>query len=175
MPEKPGKSSARLRATAVVVGFAVLTALSGCGGSDEKFTTSEADRAISTLNSIQRLVSNGRCEAAAKAANRLAVQSTHVNEDRPELGEAWAGSVAQLQRLLTRECVEIEPMSPTPSVTEPTGATETPAQPEPTAPTDNGDNTDNTDNGDGGAGQDNGGGNEPDTPADNSGGAGPGT
>lgn len=165
-----------MRLTAVLLGLALATALSGCGSSDEKFTSGESERALTQLSSIQRLVANGRCEAAAKAANKLAVQSTHVNEDRPELGEAWAGSVAQLQRLLTRECVEIEPMSPTPAVTEPTGATETPVTPEPTSPTDEGNNTDNTDNGTGGAGggdnTDNG--TDQESPGDNSGGAGPG-
>ena len=46
--------------------------------------------------------------------NALAVQSTHINEDRPELGEAYASSVARLQTLVERECVEIKPDSPTP-------------------------------------------------------------
>lgn len=165
-----------MRTAVVVLGLVALTSLSGCGSSDEQFTTGEANRAIAQLNSIQRLVADGRCEEAAKASNRLAVQSTHINEDRPELGEAWAGSVAQLQRLLTRECVEIEPESPTPEVSEPTGATETPTVPEPTAPTDEGDNTGDGDTGDGGAGgQDNGTDNgQQEPPADNSGGAGPG-
>lgn len=168
--------------------LAVLVA-SGCGGKNEKFSQGEADRALTALDALEADIDDGRCQDAARQVNRLAVQSTHVNEDRPELGEAWASSVARLNQLVVRECIEITPTGPTPEVTsdtgptdnEPTGPTE-PVKPDGGSQPDAGDQNGGQNNGQNGGGQtppdtgngtdNNGGNSEP--PAD-SGGAGPGT
>lgn len=182
MPRKPGNTSSFARLLAAILTGAALAVISGCGASDETFTSGEADRALAALDAVQQYVEEGRCEKARTYINRLAVQSTHVNDDRPELGEAWASSVAQLNRLVVRECVEITPEGPTPEVTPETGPTDNGGGTEPTEPA--GGNTDNggggnlpdggnTDNGTDQGGQGGGGNNTP--PPDNSGGAGPGT
>lgn len=110
---------------------AALAVVSGCGSADETFTAGEADRALAALDAVQEYVDEGRCNSAESRVRALAVQSTRVNSDRPELGEAYASSVARLQELVARECVEISEPEPTEEVTEATG--ETPATPEPTA------------------------------------------
>lgn len=172
---------------ALVVALALT--MTGCGGSNQQFSTAEADRALAALDAIQEYVDAGRCQRAAKRVNQLAVQSTHVNSDRSELGEAYASSVARLQALVTRECVEIMPTAPTTEVTAATGSTGTNDGPTPVEPTgggndtpvtpDNGNGNGNGNgdgNGNGGANGNNGGQNQtPASPPDNSGGAGPGT
>ncbi len=123
-----------------MLALACVLALSGCGGSDENFNRGEVSRAVDALDSIENFVADGRCDAARRRSNALAIQSTHVSEDRPELGEAYARSVAHLQRLITRDCVEISADGPTPAVTEPTGPTPRTERDEPTRPTDDNDN-----------------------------------
>lgn len=159
---------------------AVLLVASGCGGTDEQFTSGEADRALAALDAVQENVDDGRCTAAARRVRVLALQSTRINNERPDLGEAYASSVARLQTLVERECVEIAPEPPTPE-TAATGAT---GEQEPTAPVEpTGGGTDvPAPPDDGGAGGDTGGGDTggnpapaPDnTPPADSGGAGPG-
>ncbi|MGK2878685.1 MAG: hypothetical protein ACSLFF_08970 [Solirubrobacterales bacterium] len=159
---------------------ALLLFATGCGGTDEKFTSGEADRALAALDAVQEYVDEGRCSAAARRVQALAVQSTRINNERPDLGEPYASSVARLQTLVERECVEIAPASPTPE-TAATGAT---GEDEPTAPVeptgggtdvpatpDNGTDGNNTGGGDTGGDQSPAPDNSP--PAD-SGGAGPG-
>jgi hypothetical protein len=172
---------------------ASLAVASGCGNSNEKFSSAEADRALAALDSVQEYVDAGRCARARSKVNTLAVQSTHVNDDRPQLGEAYASSVARLQTLVDRECVEIKADSPTPSTAEtgttgeasptppvePTGGGETPATPGDGTGNGNG-NGNPGGNGNGkGNGKGNGNGNQTpgpdDTPPADSGGAGPGT
>lgn len=116
------------RITGALLVAAALAVASGCGSADETFTSGEADRALAALDAIQEYVDEGRCNSAESRVRALAVQSTRVNSDRPELGEAYASSVARLQELVARECVEITEPEPTTDVTEPTGET-----PEPTA------------------------------------------
>lgn len=118
---------------------AALATTSGCGSADETFTAGEADRALAALDAVQEYVDEGRCNSAESRVRALAVQSTRVNSDRPALGEAYASSVARLQELVARECVEISEPEPTEQVTEPTGETPEPTgtpepqpQPEPT-------------------------------------------
>ncbi len=123
----PMKSHARLVAAALLCAGAVAAA-AGCGSSNEMFSAGEAGRALAALDAVQEYVDEGRCNSAESRVRALAVQSTRVNEDRPELGEAYASSVARLQELVARECVEIEEPEPTEEVTSPTGET-----PEPTA------------------------------------------
>lgn len=184
VPRNPGFPTVLRHVAAAAIFVALVAFVSGCGSSNEKFTDSEADNALAALDAIQEYVDEGRCERASRRVNALAAQSTRINNDRAQLGEAYASSVARLQTLVTRECVEIMPTSPTPAVTESTGETGGPDV-QPTQETggggvpDNGGGTDgnnggNTDNGNqGGGAPDNGGGN--DTPPADSGGAGPGT
>lgn len=161
---------------------ASLAVVSGCGGSNEKFTSSEADNALAALDAVQQNVDDGRCSRARSRVNALAVQSTRVNEDRPDLGEAYASSVARLQTLVERECVEIKPDSPTPA-TAATGTTGDVSPTEPVHPTGGGDTPVNPDNGGGTdtpVNPGNGGDQSPgpdnnNTPPADSGGAGPGT
>ncbi|MFT4048902.1 MAG: hypothetical protein QM648_03595 [Solirubrobacterales bacterium] len=185
MPRQPGIPPHLKRALVAALICALCGVFYGCGSSDETFTNAEAGRALAALDGVQESVDEGRCELARKYVNRLAVQSTHVNDDRPELGDAYASSVARLQTLVTRECVEISAPSPTDEVTASTGTTGGTDVPNPTdetgGGTDNGGNTDNgtptnPDTGDGGAGTgtDNGTGNGTGG-SENSGGAGPGT
>lgn len=174
------------RIAAALLICASLGVASGCGGSNQAFTSGEADRALAALDAIQEYVDEGRCNRARSRVNALAVQSTHVNEDRPDLGEAYASSVARLQALVERECVEIKPDSPTPA-TAATGTTGEVQPTEPVDPTGGGDVPVNPDNGGGtvtpdnpgngngnGTGTDNAPGQNKTPPAD-SGGAGPGT
>lgn len=113
--------------------IAALAVVGGCGSTDETFSASEADRALAALDAVQEYVDEGRCNSAESRVRALAVQSTRVNSDRPQLGEAYASSVARLQQLVARECVEISEPEPTKEVTEPTGKTPEPtATPEPT-------------------------------------------
>jgi hypothetical protein len=148
----------------------------GCGSSDETFTSGEADRALAALDATQEYVDDGRCTAAARRVRALATQSTHINSDRPELGEAWAGSVARLQTLVARECVEITETTPTEPTTAATGPTEKPTpEPEPTEPTDVTPVEPDNGNGNNGNGDNNGGtpnDNQQDTPPEDTGGAG---
>ncbi|MBI2691093.1 MAG: hypothetical protein HYX29_04015 [Solirubrobacterales bacterium] len=183
MPRTLGKSDLLARAAAAALLFAVIAVISGCGNSSEKFSNSEADNALTALDAVQQYVDEGRCNRARSRVRALAVQSTRINDDRPKLGEAYASSVARLQTLVERECVEITPDMPTPE-TAATGATgDEPTEPvdptggggEPVVPVepDNG----NTSPGDGSNGT-NGGGNPnngDETPPADSGGAGPGT
>lgn len=169
--------------------MALFAFVAGCGSANEKFTDGEAERALAALDAIQGYVDEGRCASASRRVNRLAVQSTRINNERPQLGEAYASSVARLQTLVTRECVEIMPTSPTPAVTESTGETGGTDEP-PTNDTGGGSVPDNGTGGgngqgnngngngnggpaDGGTPDNNGGGNN--TPPPDSGGAGPGT
>jgi hypothetical protein len=129
---------ARFVAAALLCVSAIL-AVSGCGSSNEKFSSAESDRALAALDAIQEFVDEGRCTSAQRRVRVLATQSTHVNNDRPDLGEAYASSVARLQELVARECVEIKETTPTastgetgPTTEEPTGTTDTPPEPEPT-------------------------------------------
>lgn len=140
MPRKLGPliSYARSGFAALLV-VSALAVVSGCGSSDETFTAGEADRALAALDTIQENLDEGRCNSAESRVRALAVQSTRVNSDRPELGEAYATSVARLQELVARECVEISEPAPTEEVTSPTGETPEPTgtpdpepQPEPT-------------------------------------------
>lgn len=140
VPQKLGPliSYARFGLAALLVASA-LAVVSGCGNSEETFSAGEADRALSALDSIQEYVDEGRCNSAESRVRALAVQSTRINSDRPELGEAYASSVARLQELVARECVEISEPEPTKEVTAPTGETPEPTgtpdpepQPEPT-------------------------------------------
>lgn len=181
VPRTLGKSDLLARAAAAALTCALIAVISGCGSSDEKFSNSEADNALAALDAVQEYVDEGRCNRARSRVNALAVQSTRINDDRPELGEAYASSVARLQTLVERECVEIKPDTPTPE-TSATGATgEEPT--EPVDPTGGGDEPVTPvepDNGGGGApdGGNNGGGPPDggnDTPPADSGGAGPGT
>lgn len=160
---------------------ALLAVASGCGSSDEKFSGSEADNALAALDAVQEYVDEGRCNRARSRVNALAVQSTRINDDRPELGEAYASSVARLQTLVERECVEIKPDSPTPETAE-TGTTGDVQPTEPVDPTggggdtpvepDNGGGTVTPDNPDNGGDQTPG---QDTAPPADSGGAGPGT
>lgn len=181
MPRTLGKSDLLARAVAAALLCVLIVVVSGCGNSDEKFSDSEADNALAALDAVQEYVDEGRCNRARSRVNALAVQSTRINDDRPELGEAYASSVARLQTLVERECVEITPDAPTPE-TAATGATgEEPTEPvdptgggnEPVPPVepDNGGGG-APDNGNNGGGTPDNGNSEP--PAD-SGGAGPGT
>ncbi len=181
MPRFPGLHLPPARALSAALGCALILTISGCGSSNEKFTSGEANRAIAALEAVQQNVDDGRCAAAQKRVNVLAIQSTHINRDRPELGDAYASSVARLQTLVARECVEIKPASPTPEVTKPTGSTGDNGGTTPVQPTDGGntppDNGGGQDNGGGGqdnGGGNNGGGNNGGSPPDNSGGAAPG-
>lgn len=183
VPRFPGSPTSWRHIAAVAIFVALLAFVSGCGSTDETFSNSEADNALAALDAIQEYVDEGRCERASRRVNALAAQSTRINNDRPQLGEAYASSVARLQTLVTRECVEIMPTSPTPAVTESTGETGGPDVP-PTSDTGGGTVPDN--GGDTGGdtpgnnGGDQGGGNAPDnggsdSPPADSGGAGPGT
>lgn len=188
VPRTLGKSDLLARAAAAALICAFIAVASGCGSSDEKFSNSEADNALAALDAVQQYVDEGRCNRARSRVNALAVQSTRINDDRPELGEAYASSVARLQTLVERECVEITPDMPTPE-TAATGATgQEPTEPvdptgggdQPPAPVepDNGNGRPGDgrpgggNNGNNGGGNPNNGNDEP--PAD-SGGAGPGT
>lgn len=190
MPRTLGKSDLLARAAAAALICALIAVASGCGSSNEKFSDSEADNALAALDAVQEYVDEGRCNRARSRVNALAVQSTRINDDRPELGEAYASSVARLQTLVERECVEITPDAPTPE-TAATGATgdEQPTEPvdptgggnEPAPPVEpdggNGSPGDGN-NGNNGNGNGNGGGNQNNgnnTPPADSGGAGPGT
>jgi hypothetical protein len=166
---------------------ASLVVASGCGSSKETFTSSEADNALAALDAVQQYVDDGRCSRAKSRVNALAVQSTRINKDRPDLGEAYASSVARLQSLVERECVEIKADSPTPSTAE-TGTTGEVQPTEPVEPTggggggdtpvnpDNGGGTVTPDNNNGQGDQNPGqGNNNNNTPPADSGGAGPGT
>lgn len=180
VPRTLGKSDLLARAAAAALLCALIAVISGCGSANEKFSDSEADNALAALDAVQEYVDEGRCNRARSRVNALAVQSTRINDDRPELGEAYASSVARLQTLVERECVEITPDAPTPE-TAATGATgEEPTEPvdptgggEPVTPVepDNG-NGGTPDNGNNGGGSPDSGDDQP--PAD-SGGAGPGT
>lgn len=162
---------ARELAATIFCALALFVA-AGCGSSNEKFEDGEADRALAALDALQEYVDEGRCNAAESRVRALAVQSTRINNDRPGLGEAWASSVARLQELVVRECVEIrEPTEPTGDTgdtgptEEPTGTPEPEPEPRPQPqpePTGGGQQPDQP--------QNNGGGN--DTPPD-SGGASP--
>lgn len=165
-------SLARLPAAALI-GAAL--AFASCGESRDSFTSGESARAQAALSAVARNVNEGRCEAAKQGVSRLALQSTHINDDRPELGQAWAASVTRLNTLVMRECTEIQPSQPSPAATTPeTGPTEVTPPVEPVKPpTDQTDGDGGSDGGDGGGTGTNPGGGE--TPApDNSGGAGPG-
>lgn len=132
VPQKLGLLISYARfVTAALLVVGALAVVSGCGSSDETFTSGEADRALSALDAVQEYVDEGRCGSAESRVRALAVQSTRINSDRPELGEAYASSVARLQQLVARECVEISEPEPTKEVTAPTGET-----PEPTGPPD---------------------------------------
>jgi hypothetical protein len=190
VPRTLGKSTFPVRLALAALSCALIAGISGCGGTNEQFTAGEADRALAAMDAIEEYVDAGRCAAAERAVNKLAIQSTHVNDDRPDLGEAYASSVARLRDLVARECVEITPTGPTTDVTPSTGATGTP-EPTEVSPTDggtsppdtpdngNGNGTDGNNGNNGGAngGGDKGGQNTtPDeTPPEDSGGAGPGT
>lgn len=178
MLKKPADTTApALTLAALLVG--VMLVATGCGSPEEQFSRGEAIRARAALNLVQDNVAAGRCDKAQIGISRLATQASHINDDRPQLGEAWAASVARLSTLIMRECVEITPEDPTPSTATPeTGPTE-PAKPsEPTEPVKPPTNDGDTGQDDGGAGtepggQNDGGGNQ--TEPDNSGGAAPGT
>jgi hypothetical protein len=174
---KPVETKILLRLpVALLIALAVSVA-SGCGSNTEQFSSGESKRALAALGSIEAAVEDGRCETAQRLVSRLVAQASHVNDDRPELGEAWAGSVARLSNLVQRDCVEIsatEPTGPTTTETGPTETVEEPVTPQepvtpstPDPPVDNG--TDQTP-ADGGAG-----GQDDTTTPDGSGGAGPGT
>ncbi len=186
VPRTLGKSDLLARAAAAALLFAVIAVISGCANSNEKFSNSEADNALTALDTVQEYVDEGRCNRARSRVKALAVQSTRINDDRPELGEAYASSVARLQTLVERECVEITPDMPTPE-TAATGATgDEPTEPvdptggggEPVVPVepDNGNGSpgdgNNGNNGNNGGGNPN---NGDETPPADSGGAGPGT
>lgn len=185
VPRTLGKSDLLARAAAAALICALIAVVSGCGSSNQKFSSSEADNALAALDAVQEYVDEGRCNRARSRVNALAVQSTRINDDRPELGEAYASSVARLQTLVERECVEITPDMPTPE-TAATGSTgNSPTEPvdptgggEPVAPVepDNGHGTpgdgNNGNNGNNGGGNPNKG---KDSPPADSGGAGPGT
>lgn len=169
MPRTLGRSTLQPRFAAALLACAIAAwVVSGCGSSGEKFDSGEADRALAALDAAQEYVDEGRCEAASRRVSALAKQSTNVNADRPELGEAWAGSVSRLQELVARECVEITETTPTDETTAPTGPTEGPTEePPPVDPTDGGGTTPDNDNDGGGTtpDNDNDGGNP--TPPDN--------
>lgn len=130
VPRKLGPDTPTVarKITGALLIAAALAVVGGCGSADETFTQGEADRALAALDAVQEYVDEGRCNSAESRVRALAVQSTRVNDDRPQLGEAYASSVARLQELVARECVEIKEPEPTADVTEPTGET-----PEPTA------------------------------------------
>lgn len=185
VPRTQGKSNFPARAIVAALLCALTVVVSGCGGTKEQFTSAEANRALAALAAIQAYVDSGRCSAASSRVNALASQSTHVNRNRPDLGEAYASSVARLKSLVARECVEITPDSPTPETTAATGATGTDNGPTPAEPTGGGTTPPDTpDNGNGtgtggdtgnGTGGDTGGQNTtPANPPADSGGAGPG-
>jgi hypothetical protein len=147
---------------AVVLAVCVAAfALSGCGSSNEKFSSAESDRAMAALDAIQQYVDDGECAKAQSRVNKLALQATHINEDRADLGEAYASSVARLQELVDRECVEITPTGPTTEPTDSTGPTSEP-KPDVTPTPETGGNNDTTgggaqpDNTPGGGDQNNG-------------------
>lgn len=145
VPVKRSITRWRRRIIGLVAVSSCALAASGCGASDERFNSGEVARAMDALGSIEVFISEGRCDAARRRSNALAIQSTHVGEDRPELGEAYASSVAHLQRLITRDCIEITPDGPTPPVTGKTGPTTDVERPDPTPPTERpGDNTPGT-------------------------------
>jgi hypothetical protein len=181
VPRSPGKPDLLARLAAAILICASLVVVSGCGSSNEKFSSSEADNALAALDAVQEYVDEGRCNSARSRVNALAVQSTRINQDRPDLGEAYASSVARLQTLVERECVEIKPDSATPETSQ-TGSTGDVEPTEPVTPTGGGTDTPaNPDNGDGtdtpvkpDTGGDQTPGEETAPPAD-SGGAGPGT
>lgn len=165
---------------ALVLGVLIGVLIAGCGQPDEQFTSGEAQRAIAALDAIEQNVGDGRCATARRRVDTLVLQAGHVNDDRPSLGDAYAQSVSRLQELIDRECVEVMPTSPTPSVSEPTESTggrdQTPTggggSPTPTPETPGPENP--------GTGGNQGGDNEPDSggdtaPPEDSGGAGPGT
>ena len=156
VPKTPGceKTNAlRPRVLAALAASACTAALvfSGCGSSDQKFSSAESNRALAALDAIQQYVDEGECAKAQSRVTVLAGQAAHINRNRPDLGSAYASSVARLQELVDRECVEITPSGPTSEPTASTGATSTP-QPEPTPTPDTG----------GGGGGDTGGGAQPD-------------
>lgn len=124
--------------------FALFAA--GCGDSNERFDSGEADRALAALDTLEDAVAEGRCNVAKSRVRALIGQAQVVNRDRPELGAAYAESLEQLQSLVETECVE-EQTEPTEPVTGETGATDEPTgtgeptptpeptgSPEPTAP-----------------------------------------
>src|SRR4051794_39427981 len=101
---------------------ATAVAAAGCGTWNEQFTSTEADRALAALDSVQELVDEGRCKSAQRRVQLLIDQATRVNNDRPDLGAAYAKSAERLQQLVERECVEIKETSPTDEVTSSTGS-----------------------------------------------------
>lgn len=144
--DRPHRSRARVRSyvrpagrrsSVAAVLITVAAAFAGCGGSGEVFTSAEADRAMSSLDSIESAVAEGRCDAARSRANSLVGQARTVNGDRPDLGAAFAESVAHLQQLIDTECRD-EKTEPTEQVTAETGETgesapaPTEAEPQPT-------------------------------------------
>lgn len=183
VPSPPQTRQRLARALGAIALCVALAALAGCGSSDEQFSSGEADRALAALDAAQEQIDDGRCSAVQRSINKLATQASHINEDRPELGEAWAQSVQRLRALALRECVEITPEGPTPAITPETGATgrdpdqspepDTPSGP--TAPGDGGANPDQPDTEpDQPSGGNQGGGGDTTVPED-SGGAAPGT
>lgn len=135
------RSRASLRALTLVA--AISLAASGCGNSNEVFTTGESDRALAALDTLQAAVETGHCGTAGSRVNALIGQAQAINRDRPNLGAAYAQSVDQLRRLVDRECranrsAPTEPVTgstgetaPTPGPTGGAGPTPAPA-PEPT-------------------------------------------
>lgn len=119
---------------------AVLAAalLAGCGGEPERLSAGEADRALAALDTLEAAVAEGRCAVAESRVRALIGQAQTVNEDRPDLGAAYAESLERLQTLVDEECEqrETEPTEPvtgeTGETAEPTGET---GRPEPTPPT----------------------------------------
>jgi hypothetical protein len=172
---KPGETRTLLRIALAPLLAAVVVATAGCGA-DEQFSAGEADRALAAIDAVGQYVDAGRCTQAERRVRTLALQAAHVNSDRPTLGDAYASSVARLQELIARECVEIAPTTPTPETTAPVGPTNRPEPPTPeptgggTPAPDNGGTTKPDNGGGNGQNQQPDGGNEP----DNSGGAAPG-
>ncbi|MFY9468788.1 MAG: hypothetical protein WAP37_01550 [Solirubrobacterales bacterium] len=118
-PLGSNRSTARLPMAVAVVTI-IVVALSGCGQTGERFSPTETERALASLDAIEAGVREGDCTAAKSRVDGLVAQTHRVNSDRPGLGAAFAESVQRLQELVDADCRQLDE-PPTEAVTDPTG------------------------------------------------------
>lgn len=132
---------------AICAALAAILVVGGCGGSQERFTSGESDRALAALDTLEAAVAQGRCGVAQSRVRALIGQAQSINKDRPDLGAAYAESLQRLESLVASECEQRKPeptepvtgetgatAEPTGTTSEPTGVPEPTGTPEPTAP-----------------------------------------